>query len=65
MISFLSVYNLTPTKEFLFLFHKVPDAQVPLIVPPLELHSVVVKQVPIIVVVAVDMLEIHWLKNNQ
>ncbi len=40
---------------------RLPDAQLPLAVPPLATHSLPVKQVPFITLVAVDIAKIHWL----
>ena len=45
-------------RKILFLY-KQPDAQLPPTVPPLELHSVEVKQVPIIGFVSADKLDVH------
>ncbi len=43
----------------------LPDAQFPLDLPPLAAHSLAVKHVPFITLVAVDMAKIHWLNNNK
>ena len=58
---FLFLYLLT---LFFLLLKKevsVPDAQLPLATPPFAAHSLVVKQVPIMVFVAVDICKMHSL----
>ena len=40
-----------------------PEAQFPLTVPPLLAHSLEVKQVPIMMLVAVDIVKMHCLKR--